>query len=147
MTLDNLIGISLERAEADNTSIIRLLNAAERNIADAHIDAVSNENRFDAAYKAIMQLANAALLAKGYRTLTSKPGHHQTMLQLLGKTVGLDRDTVIVIDALRKQRNVADYSGDLVSDSAMNDCLQQAEYLLDLVKHWFAKNYPDLLEE
>lgn len=68
MTLDNLIGISLERAEADNTSIIRLLNAAERNIADAHIDAVSNENRFDAAYKAIMQLANAALLAKGYRT-------------------------------------------------------------------------------
>ncbi len=86
-------------------------------------------------------------MAKGYRTLTSKPGHHQTMLQLLGKTVGLDRDTVIVIDALRKQRNVADYSGDLVSDSAMNDCLQQAEYLLDLVKHWFAKNYPDLLEE
>ena len=85
-------------------------------------------------------------MAKGYRTLTSKPGHHQTMLQLLGKTVGLDRDTVIVIDALRKQRNVADYSGDLVSDSAMNDCLQQAEYLL-LVKRWFGENYPVLLEE
>ncbi len=86
-------------------------------------------------------------MAKGYRTLTSKPGHHQTMLQLLGKTVGLDRDTVIIIDALRKQGNVADYSGDLVSDSAMNDCLQQAEYLLDLVKRWFGENYPVLLEE
>ncbi len=147
MTLDNLVGISLEHVEANSTSIVRLLNAAERNISDAHIEAVSNENRFDAAYKAIMQLANAAVLAKGYRTLSSKPGHHQTMLQLLGKTVGLDKDTVIVLDALRKQRNVADYSGELVSDPAMHDCLQQAEDLLDLVKRWFGEKYPDLLEE
>lgn len=36
MTLNNLIGISLERVEVDNASIVRLLNAAERNIADAH---------------------------------------------------------------------------------------------------------------
>ena len=147
MTLDNLIGISLERVEVNSASVVRLLNAAERNIADAHIDAVSNENRFDAAYKAIMHLANAALLANGYRTLTSKPGHHQTMLQLLGKTVGLDKDRIIVLDALRKQRNVADYSGDLVPDSAMNDCLQQAEVLLNLVKHWFGETNPALLEE
>jgi hypothetical protein len=39
---------------------------------------LSNENRFDAAYKAIMQLSNAALQAAGFRTLTSKTGHHQT---------------------------------------------------------------------
>ncbi|WP_216217800.1 MULTISPECIES: hypothetical protein [Polynucleobacter] len=38
-----------------------------------------------------MQLANAALQAKGYRVLTSKPGHHQLMLQALPLTVGLDK--------------------------------------------------------
>ncbi len=134
MTLDNLVGISLERVTTDTATVSRLIEAAKRNIEDAHIEAVSNENRFDAAYKSIMQLANAALQAKGYRTLTSKPGHHQTMLQLLGKTVGLDSETMILLDALRKQRNVADYSGDLVSASAMGDCIEQAERLLDLVE-------------
>ena len=95
----------------------RLLDAAVRNIADAQIDGLSNENQFDMAYKAIMQLANVAMQANGYRTLTSKPGHHQIMIQSLPKTVGLDVDQMIILDGLRKQRNVADYSGDLVPES------------------------------
>ncbi len=60
-----------------------------------------------------MQFANAALQAHGYRTLTSKPGHHQTMIQLLPQTLGTDKKTVIILDAMRKQRNIADYSGDI----------------------------------
>ena len=134
MSLDNLVGMSLEKIEPDATVINRLLSAAERNIADAHIMEVSCENRFDAAYKAIMQIANAALLANGYRTLTSKPGHHMTMIQTLGQTIGLDKQTVIVLDALRKQRNVADYSGDIVPASAVDECLSHAENLLHDVK-------------
>ena len=51
MSLDNLVGISLENVEPDSASIARLLAAARRNIADATIMAVSSENRFDAAYK------------------------------------------------------------------------------------------------
>ncbi len=83
MSLDNLIGISLERISVDEAVIGRLLSAASRNIDDAHVTEISAENQFDAAYKAIMQLANLALQANGYRTLTSKPGHHMTMIQLL----------------------------------------------------------------
>ena len=62
MTLDNLIGISLEKMPSNPDAIKRLLHAAERNIVDSKIDLVSAENRFDAAYKAIMQLANVILL-------------------------------------------------------------------------------------
>ena len=51
MSLDNLVGISLENVEPDSASIARLLAAARRNIADATIMAVSSEKRFDAAYK------------------------------------------------------------------------------------------------
>lgn len=134
--MENLVGISLERIEPDEKAIKRLLHAAERNIADSHVEAVSFENRFDAAYKAIMQLANLVLQANGYRTLTSKPGHHQTMLQALVKTIDLDPETMVVLDALRKQRNVADYSGDVVSESAMEECINQAEHLLGCVKSW-----------
>jgi hypothetical protein len=129
MTLDNLIGLSLERVTPDKLSITRLLEAAQRNIRDAKLQALSNENRFDAGYKAIMQMANAALQARGFRTLTSKPGHHQTMLQSLPKTLGLAQETLIVLDALRKQRNVADYSGDLVTEAAVTECIFQAEQL------------------
>jgi hypothetical protein len=57
----------------------RLLAAAERNIADSRVTAVSEENRFDAAYKAIMQCALAAMLASGFRPSTGEPGHHQTL--------------------------------------------------------------------
>jgi len=126
MTLDNLIGKSLERIEPDSAAIQRLLEAAKRNIKDAELKGLSNETRFDTAYKAIMQLANAALQASGFRTLTSKPGHHQTLIQSLVKTVGIETDRMIVLDALRKQRNVTDYSGDLVEDAAVDECLIQA---------------------
>ncbi len=68
MTLNNLVGKTLEKITVNHDTIRRLLAAAERNIADSEVAAVSTENRFDAAYKAIMQLASAALQTNGYRT-------------------------------------------------------------------------------
>ncbi len=146
MGLDNLLGISLERIDIDAAVIKRLLLAAERNIADAHITEISSENRFDAAYKAIMQLSNIALQANGFRTLTSKPGHHRTMIQVLHQTIGLDKQNVIVLDALRKQRNVSDYSGDIVPASAVKECISNAEKLLSTVKAWIMENKSELLK-
>lgn len=145
MSLANLVGISLENITPDAAVIGRLLSAAKWNIADAHVVEISAENRFDAAYKAIMQLANAALQANGYRTLTSKPGHHMAMIQMLNQTVGVDREIVIVLDALRKQRNVADYSGDIVPASAVDECISNTEALLDTVVGWLKANNLELL--
>ena len=92
-----------------------------------------------------MQMANAALQVCGYRTLTSKPGHHQTMIQSLPKTIGLDNETMVVLDALRKQRNIADYSGDLVAISVVEDCIKHAEDLHSLVFKWLKSDHADLL--
>ena len=66
------------------------------------------------------------------------------MLQLLPKTAGVDRETLIVLDALRRQRNVVDYSGDLVPQSAVSECVAQAEYLIEQVRYWISIHYPDL---
>lgn len=144
MTLENLAGRTLERIETDTLTIKKLLDAAERNIQDAKTDSISNETRFDAAYKAVMQIANAALQCSGYRTLTSRPGHHQTMIQTLPLTIGLDTDRMIVLDELRKQRNVADYSGDLIPDGAVAECFSQAEYLRTLFSDWMEQEHPEL---
>jgi uncharacterized protein (UPF0332 family) len=141
MTLNNLIGISLEQIKINHDSIKRLISAAERNISDSKITALSTENRFDTAYKAIMQIANAALQANGYRTLTSKPGHHQTMIQLLAQTLNVDSHTVILLDVMRKQRNAADYSGDVIPESTMDDCIFQAEKLLKQFNDWLTATF------
>ena len=54
MTLKNLLGLSLDAIAPNKAHIGKLLAAAERNIADAKLQGLSTENRFDAAYKAIM---------------------------------------------------------------------------------------------
>ena len=146
MSLDNLVGISLDKINPDAAVIKRLISAAERNIKDAYVTEISAENRFDVAYKAIMQLANAAMQANGYRTLTNKPGHHMIMIQSLTQTISLDNRTVIVLDALRKQRNVADYSGDIIPVSAVDECISHAEYLLSVLRNWLKENKPELNE-
>ena len=145
MTLKNLLGISLDTINLDKAQLAKLLAAAQRNITDAQLQGLSTENRFDAAYKAIMQLAIVALNANGYRTLTSKPGHHQTVIQTLPLTVGLPQPKVIVLDALRKQRNLTDYSGDLVPDAVAAECLASAKELLAQVMAWLEANKRDLL--
>jgi hypothetical protein len=59
----------------------------------------------------------AALWANRYRTSTNQPGHHQTAIQTLSKTIGLEQNTIIVLNALQKQRNVSDYEGDPISNN------------------------------
>ncbi len=142
MSLQNLLGISLEAVEPNAQQVALLLAAADRNIADAQITKLSEENQFDAAYKAIMQLAMLGLLANGYRTLTSKPGHHQTAIQTLALTVQWPADRIWPLDALRKQRNLTDYSGDLVSQAAVKSCLSNAQALRAHVHDWLKANRP-----
>jgi hypothetical protein len=146
VTLENLLAIhKLQRFEASAAGVQRLLAAAERNLADAGLAALSSENRFDAAYKAIMQCAMIGLWANGYRTSTSQPGHHQTALQVLPKSLGIATDVVIVLDALRKQRNLNDYEGDPVTDAVVAECCKQAQLLVQHTRTWLRENRPDFM--
>lgn len=146
MSLANLLKINkLQVHSPTRDAVLRLLEAANRNLADAHIAEISAENRFDAAYKCIMQCSMLALWVNGYRTSTSQPGHHQTAIQTLPTTIGLEQATVIVLDALRKQRNVSDYEGDPVSDQAVIECIKQAEQLYRNINAWINKNRADLV--
>ena len=128
--LKNLIGVTLDTIEPDSLSVKRLLEASQTSLIDAQVKGLSNEGRFDLAYKSITQSSSAALQAHGYRVLTSKPGHHQTIIQSLVHTIGIDSSTLITLDQLRKQRNVIDYSGDIVSDVMLDEAIKQAEALL-----------------
>ncbi len=127
MSLENLLKIhQLQRHTATAQEVQRLLAAAGRNLADSAVQSISDETRFDAAYKAIMQCALVALMANGYRPSTTTPGHHQTMIQSLGHSLGLGNDVWIVLDSLRKKRNLNDYSGDPIEPAAVRACTGRA---------------------
>jgi uncharacterized protein (UPF0332 family) len=143
--LQNLLKIqSLVECKAQRDDVQRLLLAAERNLQDATVSAISDENRFDAAYKCVMQCALVGLLVHGYRPSKSKPGHHQTAIQTLPLTVALDARTVVILDRLRKQRNISDYDGNPISPTAVDESIKQATALLAHVREWLAQHHPDM---
>lgn len=144
MGLDEQVGVSLERLTPSAQAMGRLLRGASRHIADAKVRQVSAETRFGSAYTAIRMLADAALLAHGYRTLSSRPGHHRTAIESLAQTLGIDRTVMRRLDALRKQRNLAEYSGDTIPESAVVECIDRAEALHAAAASWLSANRPDL---
>jgi hypothetical protein len=146
MSLQNLLAIQrLQAHRPDPAGTLKLLQAAHRNLVDAELVQLSADNRFDAAYKCIMQCAMLGLWASGYRTSTSQPGHHQTAIQSLGLTLGIAQPSIIVLDALRRQRNVSDYEGDPVSTATLSACIEEATRLLAHTEQWLKAQHPELL--
>lgn len=146
MSLENLLKIGQLKTHPPNAEEIeRLLSAAQRNLRDARVSSISAETRFDAAYKTIMQSALAALMMHGYRPDTNRPDHHMTVVQSLPLTIGLDTKRVAVLDTLRRQRNITDYTGDEVDESTVENCIDEASRLLNHVLAWRKDNRPEFV--
>ena len=145
MSLRNLVGTSLDAVEPSRKTIARLLAAAHRQLADARVAGVSAETRFGSAYAAMRMIADAGLNAHGFRTLTSRPGHHQTAIQSLAKTFAIPAETLIVLDGLRKQRHLIEYMGETVPESMVADCIAEAERLHARAIEWLRANKAELV--
>lgn len=146
MSLRNLLAIQrLQVHTADAEAVRKLFAAAGRNLADARVTAIGADNRFDAAYKCVMQCAMLGLWAHGYRTSSNQPGHHQTAIQCLPLTLGVPAATVVVLDGLRKLGNVNDYVGDPIPAAALATCIEEAGALLGLTGRWLREHRPGLV--
>jgi hypothetical protein len=141
MSLENLLKIGqLEAHETNAEQVRRMLDSAARSITDARQESISPETRLDAAYRAITQICMVALWANGYRPARSKPGHHQTMIQSLVQSIGLDRGQVLLLDTFRVKRNAVDYTGDDVDEASVDECIEAADRLLRHVTQWLTNN-------
>jgi hypothetical protein len=149
MTLENLRNLEkigqLKSHVTSREEMQRLLDAARRNLSDAGVDVISCETRFDSAYKAIMQLALAAMMANGFRPDTSRPGHHMTVIQSLPQTIDLPTGRMAVLDVLRRKRNLTDYSGGWIDETSMEQCISEAKDLLRDVEAWLKEQRPELV--
>lgn len=147
MSLQNLVRTGqLVEHETDKVQTDKLLEAAARFIDDAREQSISKETRFDAAYKACVQYAMLALYANGYRPPRNKPGHHQTMIQSLVLSIGLDNDERLLLDTFRVKRNAADYTGKLVDEGSVAECIEAAVRLQGTLIDWLTNNRPDLID-
>jgi len=146
--LQNLLKTGqLDKHETNAAQVRRMLNSAERSIADAKQVSISSETRLDAAYRAITQLSMIALWANGFRPARSKPGHHQTMIQSLVHTIELDRNHMLLLETFRIKRNAIDYAGDDVDEVSVAACTAAAGDLLDRLTTWLGRNRPELVDD
>jgi len=147
MTLDNLIGRGLEEAETDRQELARYLDRIRRKLADSRQTNISLDSRFDVAFEALLQIALAALRARGYRT-TSGAGHQQLAIQALPKTIGIPPGEVRTLDEFRKRRSAGLYLADFEPSAAEVEALvAAADRLQKQLVAWLKAHRPGLVEK
>jgi hypothetical protein len=140
--LENLLRIGqLKPHSEDAREIDKLLDAAQRSIAEAGVRGISAHTRFEAAYRAVTQNGRAALAAKGYRPDTGSPGQHMAMIQALTLTLEIEAKRVVVLDKLRRKRNLADYTGEGINYESVAACIKVAEQLLRLARQRISQRW------
>jgi hypothetical protein len=134
MTLEHLENLEkigrLKFETPDQAEFNGLLESAKRRLNDATVEEVSEEGRFLSAYGAAHALSVAALRWHGYRA-----SERYLVFQCLEHTVGLDSAKWRVLDKCHKQRNLAEYEGQLeISTRSLIGLIEITGDLLGLVE-------------
>jgi hypothetical protein len=97
------------------------VGVADRDLAASNTPSLHNDWRFNIAYNAALQLANAALAACGYRVERGGNQHYRA-IDSLSLTLGTDPATIKKFEIFRKKRNISDYErADTVSEGEMEE--------------------------
>jgi uncharacterized protein (UPF0332 family) len=99
----------IRRGKFSRSQVENCLKIATRDIETSKATLpTSAEWAFNIAYNAMHQAGRAYMFQEGYRTVGE--GHHATVIRFLGIALGHDfRDTLIVMEHMRRQRNRATY--------------------------------------
>src|SRR5687767_12935435 len=143
MTWQDLLNTQKVRPhKPDLQSIDDLRAVVERDIADAKLDALSDDRRFATAYNAVLQLAKIAIACEGYRVVGIS--HHQTTFQALEIAMGPPVATLSAyFELCRRQRNQVDYDmANVATEAEASLLVRKAEEFQSLVENWIRKNHP-----
>lgn len=120
------------------------MGIADRDLAASNTPSLHDDWRFNIAYNAALQLANAALAASGYQ-VERGGNHHYRLIDSLSLTLGTDSTTIKKFEIFRKKRNISDYErADMVSEKEAEEMRSIAEKLRADLESWLAKNHPAL---
>ncbi len=145
MTLEDWANAGwLKKHTTSKREIRDLLDIVDRDLETWRISGVPADWKLNIAYNAALQSARAALAATGYRA--ERDAHHYRVIQSLDHTIGLDSDSVVLLDTFRKKRNLSNYElAGTVSESEAEEIYHLAEEIRLKVEDWLVKNYPGLI--
>ena len=133
--LDNLVKIGkLKAGPSTDDEIKGLVQRGLVKIEDYKRADLSTDSRFDLAYNAAHALCLAALKQAGYRS-----ENRYIVFQCTQHTIGLEPNYWRVLSDAHRQRNVAEYEGDIVVNEQLLEALVRvvdivAERVQELVK-------------
>ena len=128
--LENLAKTGKLKAEpGDQLEFEGLLQSARVRLADARIETLAIESRFDLACNASHALALAALRWSGYRSES-----RYLVFQCLQHTVGLGPEVWRVLSLCHDRRNRAEYQGTVdIDEQLLADLITATGVLLEKV--------------
>ena len=129
--LNNLVKIGKLKLEPpDQAEFDGMISSAKRRLQDTSVVGLSEEGKFSSAYGAAHSLALAAMRWHGYRS-----DNRYLVFQCLQHTVGLDNIKWRILDKCHKQRNLAEYEGQLeITPQLMKELITITQELLNLVE-------------
>ncbi|MBM4088880.1 MAG: hypothetical protein FJ276_05530 [Planctomycetes bacterium] len=136
----------LQRSDATVPEIQQLLAIVDREIADAAIEALSTEGRFEHAYHAALQLCAIPLRSSGYRVPKGGLLHKRT-IESLRHTLGEPHaETADYLDRCSRQRGRTVYEQvGVVTLRDAEDLLSVTRQLRTTVVEWLRAVHPELL--
>jgi hypothetical protein len=146
MTLAKWVEFDWLRVEpSSRDEISGQLSIVTRSLKDAHVEAISDDLRFHAAFTAALTAANVALRASGHRTRVG-PGHHQKTVESLELTLKADPKLIRKLLVFSKKRNATGYdAAGSVSQQDLQQAIKVAEELQQTVMAWLREHHADLL--
>ena len=136
----------VQRHETSAQESADLLGIVERDIESARLDVLDPDWRLNIAYNACLQCATEALAAEGYRA--ARIAHHVRVIQSLEFTLGIEAESIDLLDTFRRTRHISDYerAGE-VSAQEVDECLDLATELQVKLLNWLNKEHPELLQQ
>jgi hypothetical protein len=127
------------KAELDD-----LRAAVERNLKDAGIELLSDDNRFGIAYQAALLVARIAIACAGYRV--KGQGAHHTTFEVVPLVLGTKYQPLAdYLDLCRRKRNDIAYDCEgVVSSVDVEQLINAATKFASDVEAWIAKHHPAL---
>jgi hypothetical protein len=117
--LDNLVKIGqLKAGPSTDDEIKGLIRRGLVKIADYKRAELSVDSRFDLAYNAAHALCLAALRRAGYRS-----ENRYIVFQCTQHTIGLEPEYWRVLSDAHRERNVAEYEGDIIVNEQLVEAL------------------------
>ena len=131
----------LRQHKKSEKEIENILAIARRDIKDAKVEDLSSDRRFACAYNAVLQLATIILYCSGYKP--EGTGQHFTVFQTMKIIMGNNYYKLAdYFDSCRSKRNITDYDYvGTISDSEVEELIEEAEIFLELTQDWLNKNY------